>query len=71
MDNKFGLPRKHKVIFKGSLKKFGEFEVAGYTAADCIRGVAIQIPELHTRIMNGYFKVRHRKNKGNEDFIYR
>ena len=67
MDNKFGLPRKHKVIFKGSLKKFGEFEVAGYTAADCIRGVAIQIPELHTRIMNGYFKVRHRNGKFKED----
>lgn len=67
MDNKFGLPRKHKVIFKGSLKKFGEFEIAGYTAADCIRGVATQIPELYTTIMNGYFKVRHVKNKFKEN----
>lgn len=67
MQKEFKLPRKHKVIFKGSLKKFGEFEVAGYTAADCIRGVAIQIPELYTRIMNGYFTVRHRKGKFKED----
>lgn len=67
MQNEFKLPRKHKVIFKGSLKKFGEFEVAGYTASDCIRGVAIQIPELYTRIMNGYFTVRHRKGKFKED----
>lgn len=67
MQKEFKLPRKHKVIFKGSLKKFGEFEVAGYTAADCIRGVAIQIPELYTRIMNGYFTVRHRKGKFKEN----
>lgn len=67
MQNEFKLPRKHKVIFKGSLKKFGEFEVAGYTAADCIRGVAIQIPELYTRIMNGYFTVRHMNGKFKEN----
>ena len=67
MQQEFKLPRKHKVIFKGSLKKFGEFEVAGYTAADCIRGVAIQIPELYTRIMNGYFTVRHRNGKFKEN----
>lgn len=67
MHNEFKLPRKHKIIFKGSLKKFGEFEIAGYTAADCIRGVAIQIPELYTRIMNGYFTVRHKQGKFKED----
>lgn len=66
MQQEFKLPRKHKVIFKGSLKKFGEFEVAGYTAADCIRGVAMQIPELYTRIVNGYFTIRHRNGKFSE-----
>lgn len=63
------LPKKHKVVFKGSLKKYGEFEIAGYSAAECIRGVAVQIPELYTTIANGYFTVRQYCRKQHKETL--
>lgn len=54
---------RHKVILKGSLEKYGkEFMIAGSTPAQCITGIAMQIPELSRDIYNGYFCVRHKKN---------
>lgn len=60
--------RRHKVIFKGSLEKYGEFMVAGETAAKCIGIIAMQIPELERDIKNGYFRIRQ-TCEGREDYL--
>lgn len=57
----FNYPPKHTIRLKGSLKKFGkEHQVAGYTAADCIRGLATQMPELYHAIWQGHFTIVQR-----------
>lgn len=57
-------PVRHKIVLKGALKKYGtEFLVAGNTAANCIAGIASQIPELEHNIRNGFFRIRKKSGK--------
>lgn len=52
------LPKRHKVVFKGALEKYGEFMVAGDTVAQCVAIIALQNPALKRDIENGNFRIR-------------